>query len=157
MANWKMCIEWIAVSLPTGHDVHRQQQSMGNCVQICRPTTHTCTHPHSPWIELLFIGLQIGVMPWLRRWHHSAPAAPSHGTILIGVMWLWTIWSHCHGEEAHDLESRKITAELPRISLKIKERIEITKLKPNNRENPDGKKHSWVYEGAQGWILCYII
>lgn len=111
-----------SVRLPTRHDVHMQPQSMGNCVQMCRPTTHTCTHSHSPWIELLFIGLQIGVMSWLRRWHHSAPAAPPHGTILMGVMWLWASDLIAMEKAAHDLESWKITAELHRILLRKKER-----------------------------------
>jgi len=44
MANWKICIELISFRLPTGHDVHIQQQSMGNCLQMCRPTTHTLIH-----------------------------------------------------------------------------------------------------------------
>lgn len=70
------------------------------CKCAAQPHTHKCAHSHSPWIELLFIGLQIGVMSWPRRWHHSAPAAPPHGTILMGVMWLWTIWSNCHGESS---------------------------------------------------------
>ncbi len=143
-SSWQISrCELIAVShsvrLPTRHDDHMQQQSMENCVQMCRPTTHT--HTHSPWIGLLFIGLQTGAMVWLWRWHHSTPAALPHGTVLMGwcgydpsdLMTLNRGKSQLNYTESHwDSDQQRNRA-----------------YKWRNRDNPNGKRHSWVYEGAQ--------
>lgn len=146
-----------SVRLPTRHDVHIQQQSMGNCVQMCRPTTHTHMHTLSFTMNRAFIyrppdwgdvvatemASQRSSSPATRDHSHGGDVTMNH---LISLLWRSSTWPWIM--ENHSWITHNPTEKNDRGS-------RLQSLKRNNRGNPDGKRHSWVYEGAQ-LGLCII-